>query len=112
MNDIIPLGEVPASLGEVPAKMLAWVIRPDREGDPEQSMKQEEVPVPQPGPNDALVMVMGAGVNFNGVWAARGKPVSVFKMHNEPMHIAGSDASGIVWKVGNQVKRWKPGDEV
>jgi crotonyl-CoA carboxylase/reductase len=33
-------------------------------------------------------------------------------MHGEPMHIAGSDASGIVWKVGDQVKRWKVGDEV
>src|SRR5207302_271992 len=71
-----------------------------------------EVEVPAVGPNEALVLVMGAGVNFNGVWAARGKPVSVFKMHNEPMHIAGSDASGIVWKVGDQVRRWKVGDEV
>src|SRR5205823_12577127 len=112
MTDILPLGRVPENLGELPRKMLAWCIRPDREGDPDQAMKLEEVDVPQPGPNDALVLVMGAGVNFNGVWAARGKPVSVFKMHGEPMHIAGSDASGIVWKVGDQVKRWKVGDEV
>jgi len=55
---------------------------------------------------------MAAGVNFNGVWAARGKPVSVFKMHQEPFHVAGSDASGIVWKVGSEVRRWKPGDQV
>ena len=41
-----------------------------------------------------------------------GKPVSVFKMHKEPFHIAGSDASGIVWKVGKEVRRWKVGDEV
>ena len=27
-------------------------------------------------------------------------------------HIGGSDASGIVWKVGAGVTRWKPGDEV
>src|SRR6202011_2876388 len=27
-------------------------------------------------------------------------------------HIGGSDASGIVWKVGPGVTRWKPGDEV
>jgi len=33
-------------------------------------------------------------------------------MHNEPFHIAGSDAAGIVWKVGAEVKRWKPGDQV
>ena len=27
-------------------------------------------------------------------------------------HIGGSDASGVVWKVGDGVTRWKPGDEV
>ena len=77
-----------------------------------QSMQVEEVPVPELGPNDVLVLVMAAGVNFNGVWAAQGKPVSVFRMHKEPFHIAGSDASGIVWKVGKEVRRWKVGDEV
>jgi crotonyl-CoA carboxylase/reductase len=33
-------------------------------------------------------------------------------MHDEPFHVAGSDASGIVWKVGSEVRRWKPGDHV
>ena len=92
--------------------MQAIVIRPDREGEPSLAMQHEEVPVPEPGPNECLVMVMGAGVNFNGVWAARGRPVSVFKMHREPFHIAGSDAAGIVWRVGSNVQRVKPGDEV
>ena len=56
---------------------------------------------------------MAAGVNFNNVWAALGEPVSVFRYHpNEDHHIGGSDASGIVWKVGEGVTRWKPGDEV
>src|ERR1700684_3239636 len=56
---------------------------------------------------------MAAGVNFNNVWAALGEPVSVFRYHpNEDHHIGGSDASGIVWKVGDGVTRWKPGDEV
>jgi crotonyl-CoA carboxylase/reductase len=58
------------------------------------------------------VLVMAAGVNFNGVWAARGKPVSTFKLTREPFHIPGSDAAGIVWKVGSEVKRWRPGQEV
>ena len=108
----LPLGEVPQELGVLPERMLACTIRPDREGDPATAMRIEEVELPPIGPNEALVLVMAAGVNFNGVWAARGKPVSVFKMHGEPFHIAGSDASGIVWKVGDQVKRWKVGDEV
>ena len=32
--------------------------------------------------------------------------------HKHPFHIAGSDASGIVWAVGSKVHRWKVGDEV
>src|SRR5206468_1632467 len=99
-------------LGEIPETMKAVVIRKEREGDPIQSMVVEDVPVPEPGPSDVLVLVMAAGVNFNGVWAAAGKPVSVFKMHKDPFHIAGSDASGIVWKIGKEVRRWKVGDEV
>jgi crotonyl-CoA carboxylase/reductase len=107
------LGKMPnVAPGELPEKMMAVAIRPDREGDPLKSMQVEEVDLPSLGPNDVLVLNMGAGVNFNGVWAARGKPVSVFKMHQEPFHIAGSDAAGIVWKVGSSVRRWKVGDEV
>ncbi len=107
----LDLHTVPA-LGELPDLMKAIVIRKEREGDPITSMQLEEVPVPELGPSDVLVLVMAAGVNFNGVWAAQGKPVSVFRMHKDPFHIAGSDASGIVWKVGNEVRRWKVGDEV
>jgi crotonyl-CoA carboxylase/reductase len=67
---------------------------------------------PEPGAFEVTVRVMAAGVNFNNVWAALGKPVSVFRAHEEDHHIGGSDASGIVWKVGEGVTRWKPGDEV
>jgi crotonyl-CoA carboxylase/reductase len=111
MSRTLELGQVP-ELGELPELMKAVVIRKDREGDPATAMRLEEVPPPPCGPNDVLVLVMAAGVNFNGVWASRGKPVSVFKMHQDPFHIAGSDASGIVWKVGSSVRRWKVGDEV
>ena len=55
---------------------------------------------------------MAAGVNYNGVWAGLGKPISVLDVTKKDYHIAGSDASGIVWKVGSDVKRWKVGDEV
>ena len=99
-------------LGELPELMKAVVIRKEREGEPKTSMQIEEVPLPPVGDGEVLVLVMAAGVNFNGVWAAQGKPVSVFKMHKDPFHIAGSDAAGIVWKVGKEVRRWKVGDEV
>jgi crotonyl-CoA carboxylase/reductase len=108
----LELGTVPSIVGAVPEKMLAVTIRKEREGEPEKAMQVEEVALPEIGTHEVLVLTMAAGVNFNGVWAARGKPVSVFKMHSEPFHIAGSDASGIVWKVGSEVRRWKPGDHV
>jgi crotonyl-CoA carboxylase/reductase len=111
MTRIFDLHTTPP-LGEMPELMKAVLIRKEREGDPITAMQVEEVPLPELGPSDVLVMVMAAGVNFNGIWAAAGKPVSVFKMHKDPFHIAGSDASGIVWKVGKEVRRWKVGDEV
>ena len=55
---------------------------------------------------------MAAGVNYNGVWAGLGEPISPIDGHKNPYHIAGSDASGIVWAIGAKVKRWKVGDEV
>jgi crotonyl-CoA carboxylase/reductase len=69
------------------------------------------VPTPEIAADEVLVLVMAAGVNYNGVWAGLGEPMSPFDVHKQPFHVAGSDASGIVWAVG-AVKRWKPGDEV
>jgi crotonyl-CoA carboxylase/reductase len=108
---LVPVGAVPP-LGVLPEKMHAWVIRKERFGEPLQSFKQEVVPLPDIGSNEALILVMAAGVNFNGIWAGRGKPVSVLQITGKDFHIAGSDASGIVWKVGENVKHWRPGDEV
>ena len=110
-KEIYNIGEMPP-LGYVPNKMHAWVIRKDRHGNPMQSFKEEEFPVPEIGPNEVLIFVMAAGVNYNGVWAGLGVPVSVLDMTKKDYHIAGSDASGIVWKVGSDVKKWKVGDEV
>ena len=95
--------------------MPAWVIRPEREGEPIDAFQLEQVAVPEPGPFEVTVRVMAAGVNYNNVWAALGQPVSVFGFGDHPEyghHIGGSDGAGIVWKVGAGVTRWKPGDEV
>jgi len=110
-KSIYAIGEVPP-LGFVPEKMHAWVIRKDRHGNPMQSFQSEEFDIPEIGPSDVLVLVMAAGVNYNGVWAGLGKPISVLDVTKKDYHIAGSDASGIVWKVGSDVKKWKVGDEV
>src|SRR4051794_41426430 len=110
-KDLYELGEIPP-LGHVPDKMYAWAIRRERHGPPEDAMQIEVVPTWTIGDDEVLVLVMAAGVNYNGVWAALGQPVSTFDVHKQPYHIAGSDASGIVWAVGSKVRRWKVGDEV
>ena len=110
-KDIYSIGEIPP-LGYIPKKMHAWVIRKDRHGNPLKSFVEEEFDIPEIGPSEVLVFVMAAGVNYNGVWAGLGKPISVLDVTKKDYHIAGSDASGIVWKVGSDVKRWKVGDEV
>jgi crotonyl-CoA carboxylase/reductase len=110
-KELYEIGEIPP-LGHVPKQMYAWTIRRERHGDPDSAMLVEVVDTPTLDPHDVLVMVMAAGVNYNGVWAALGKPISVFDVHKAEYHIAGSDASGIVWAVGDKVKRFKVGDEV
>ncbi len=111
VKDLYEVGEMPP-LGHVPAKMYAWTIRRERHGEPETAMQVEVVDTWKIDSNEVLVLVMAAGVNYNGVWAALGLPISPFDGHKQPFHIAGSDASGIVWAVGDKVKRWKVGDEV
>ena len=110
-KEVYDIGEIPP-LGYVPPKMRAWAIRRDRQGEPLQAMQEEIVETPKPDSNEVLVLVMAAGVNYNGIWAGLGVPISMFDVHGKDYHIAGSDASGIVWAVGDKVKRWKVGDEV
>ena len=111
LKDLYEIGELPP-LGHVPAQMYAWTIRRERHGQPEDAMQVEVVPTWTLDSHDVLVLVMAAGVNYNGIWAALGQPISPFDVHKAPFHVAGSDASGIVWAVGSKVKRWKVGDEV
>ncbi|MBI1386499.1 MAG: crotonyl-CoA carboxylase/reductase [Rhizobiales bacterium] len=110
-KDLYEFGEIPP-LGHVPSRMYAWAIRKERQGPPEQAMQVEVVPTWALDSHDVLVLVMAGGVNYNGIWAGLGTPVSMFDVHKNAYHIAGSDASGIVWAVGSKVKRWKVGDEV
>ncbi len=117
MKDCYPLGEAPP-LGHVPPRMLAQVIRQDRFGEPMRAFRVEEVPTPaELKPDEVLVWVMAAGINYNNVWAGLGTPVDVIKARQkdpdyQPFHIGGSDASGIVWKVGSAVTSVSVGDEV
>ena len=116
MKEIYELGDRPA-LGVVPNKMHAFLVRKERFGNPIDSWKREIIDVPSLGPKDVLIYVMATGINYNNVWAARGVPVDVIadrqkKGEPEDFHAGGSDASGIVWAVGEDVSDVKIGEEV
>src|SRR4029078_8820375 len=64
-------------------------------------------------------------INFNTVWTSIFEPVSTFAFlqrlgresvwgarHDQPFHVVGSDAAGVVLRVGSAVRSWKPGDAV
>jgi len=115
-TDTVPIGSLPP-LGEVPQQMLAQVIRQDRFGDPRSAFQVETVPVPKLKPNEVLIAVMATGINYNNIWAARGIPIDVIAVRQklgEPwdFHVGGSDASGIVYAVGSEVRDVSVGDEV
>jgi crotonyl-CoA carboxylase/reductase len=115
-NNVFGLNKSP-ELGVVPKKMHAYVIRPENHGEPEVAFQKEIIDVPEVGYDEVLIKVKSAGVNYNGLWAALGLPASPTTFHKNTFHIAGSDAAGIVWKVGEGLKKnaafkFQVGDEV
>jgi crotonyl-CoA carboxylase/reductase len=119
VKEIYEIGEMPP-IGTVPKKMYAQVIRQERYGIPTKAFQIEQIETPDIGPDDVLVYVMAAGVNYNNVWAGLGIPVDIVAarqkghdpMANHDFHIGGSDASGIVYAVGSNVSNVKVGDHV
>jgi crotonyl-CoA carboxylase/reductase len=116
MMEICALGDRPP-LGELPEKMHAFAVRPDRFGEPKVAWQREIIDTPEIGAKDVLVYVMATGINYNNVWAGLGRPVDVIadrqkKGEPEDFHAGGSDCSGIVWAVGSDVSNVKIGDEV
>ena len=116
-KEIYDIGEMPP-LGTVPKKMHAWTIREERLGEPINAFQDEIVDVPKVEKDELLIYNMAAGLNYNGVWAALGKPRNVIKGHNKydrenvDFHICGSESSGIVYAVGENVTKFKVGDHV
>jgi crotonyl-CoA carboxylase/reductase len=110
------IGEAPP-LGHVPPLMHAHVIRQGRFGEPRTAFVREVVETPAIGRDEVLVYVMAAGVNYNNVWAALGRPVDVIATRRkedgrEDFHIGGSDGAGVVYAVGSDVTNVRVGDEV
>jgi crotonyl-CoA reductase len=93
--------------------------------DPRKSLHVDEVALPELAPDEAVIAVMASSINFNTVWTSIFEPLPTFgflerlgresawaKRHDLPYHVVGSDASGVVLRVGDAVRKWKPGDRV
>jgi crotonyl-CoA reductase len=118
---------------EVPAEFVAAHTRVEDVGmfqnvddkDVRKSLHVGNVPMPELAPDEVLVAVMASSVNYNTVWSATFEPVPTFDFlksygrqgpwegrHDQPYHVLGSDAAGVIVRVGAGVRRWKLGDRV
>jgi len=104
-------------------EMFAGIESADK--DPRKSIHVEDFPLPELAPDEAFVAVMASAINFNTVWTSIFEPLPTFgflqrlgresvwgKRNDQPYHVMGSDASGVVLRVGSAVRNWKPGDVV
>jgi len=80
-------------------------IRVHRVGEPE-VMRYEDLALPTPGAEDALIQVKAAGVNFIDTYIRSGS-------YSRPLPLTlGFEGAGIVTAVGAKVTHTKPGDRV
>lgn len=102
-----------------------WAGVPSKQKDPRKSLHVGEVPTPELAPDEVYIAVMASSINFNTVWSSIFEPVSTFgpmarlgresqwaKRHDRDYQVVGSDAAGVVLRVGTAVRNWKPGDRV
>jgi crotonyl-CoA reductase len=93
--------------------------------DVRRSLRVGEVPMPELAPDEVLVAVMASSINYNTVWSAMFEPVPTFRFlerfartggyaarHDLPYQVVGSDAAGVVVRVGSGVRRSRVGDHV
>lgn len=93
--------------------------------DVRKSLRVGDVPMPELAPDEVLIAVMASCVNYNTVWSATFQPLPTFTFlrqlarrggwearHDQPYHVIGSDAAGVIVRVGAGVRRWRVGDHV
>ena len=97
---------------------------PSEEKDPRKSMHVEDVPLPELAPDEAYIGGDGVAPSTStrcgrrsssrcrrsGSCKRLGKESVWGKRHDQPFHVMGSDAAGVVLRVGSAVRNWKPGD--
>src|ERR687892_2436815 len=107
------------------AEQEMWDGVPSEDKDPRKSLHVGDVPTPELAPDEVYLAVMASSINFNTVWTSIFEPLPTFGFldrlaresewaarHALPYHVVGSDAAGVVLRVGSEVRTWKPGDRV
>lgn len=98
---------------------------PKEERDVRRSLHLEQVGLPDLAPDEVVIAVMAAGLNYNTVWSAMYLPVPTFRFlesyrregrfgarHDRDLHTLGSDASGVIVRKGEGVRHFDVGDAV
>jgi crotonyl-CoA reductase len=93
--------------------------------DVRRTLRVSDVPMPELAPDEVLVAVMASSINYNTVWSATFEPMPTFDFlkrygrqggwagrHDQPYHVLGSDAAGVIVRTGSGVRRWQTGDHV
>ena len=80
-------------------------IQVSQPGGPE-ALAFVDISKPAPKPNEALIQIKAAGVNFIDVYLREGRYPAPLPFVN------GQEAAGVITEVGNEVKDLKPGDRV
>jgi len=79
-----------------------------REYGPPESLVIADVDDPEPGPDDVVVDVAAAGLNFPDLLIVAGK----YQDKTPPPFVPGNEAAGTVSAVGSKVTAFAPGDRV
>jgi NADPH:quinone reductase len=80
-------------------------IRIHRTGDPD-VLQLDDIPMPEPGPNEVRVKIEAIGLNFIDIYRRSGQYAVSLPA------ILGTEAAGVVDAVGSAVATFKPGDRV
>ena len=135
MAEAVLAGADPDQLAdtELPSEYVATHLRVEdmdmfggaQDKDVRKSLRVGRVPLPELAPDEVMVAVMASSVNYNTVWSAMFEPVPTFNFlrqfgrqggfaarHDQPYHVVGSDAAGVIVRLGSGVRRWHVGDHV
>lgn len=135
LAEAVIAGALPESLASIitPSEYFAAHLRRDdvdmfggaADKDVRKSLHVGEVPMPELAPDEVLVAVMASSINYNTVWSAMFEPVPTFRFlqqfgragrwearHDQAHQVVGSDAAGVIVRVGSGVRRWAGGDHV